>query len=149
VRSPGLIIAGVVVLAALALLGQRLMAGERCVSPPELYGSAPAGYRYEPDRSAALAPGDSVYTARGRGADAFLIAVSVPDPDAQDLDAYLGLAGNSDIVSRSEIDGREVVRLAPERGGRAVAAYKACHFVQVGSQDPAVAEDVARAVVGD
>lgn len=148
-KNPWLLIAGVVALALVAGAGQRLLAGERCADPPDLFGTPPEGYRYAVERRERLRSGEAAYVARGPGKPAFLIAVSVPDPQAQSLDAYVALAQNSDFVNKAEIDGREVVRLAPEQGGRAVAAYKACHFVQVGSEDPGVAEDVARAVFGD
>ncbi len=148
-RNPWLLIAGVVALALVAGVGQRLLAGEGCADPPELFGAPPPGYRYEPETREQLGPGEAAYVARAGDKSAFLISVSVPEPEAQNLDAYIGLAQKTDIVNKAEIDGREVVRLAPEQGGRAVAAFKSCHFIQVGSRDPAVAEDVARAVFGD
>lgn len=148
-RNPWLLIAGVVALALVAGVGQRLLSGEGCADPPELFGAPPEGYRYEPEAREKLRDGEAAYVARGSGKPAFLVSVSVPEPEAQNLDAYIGLAQDTDIVNKAEIDGREVVRLAPAKGGRAVAAFKSCHFIQVGSEDPSVAEDVARAVFGD
>lgn len=148
-NRPWLLIAGVVALALVAGVGQRLLAGESCAEPPELFGAPPQGYRYAPDPRQKLRTGEAAYVARGPEEPAFLISVSVPEPEAQNLDAYVELAQDSDIVNKAEIDGREVVRLAPGQGGRAVAAFKSCHFIQVGSEDAGVAEDVARAVFGD
>ncbi|MDA0135979.1 hypothetical protein [Solirubrobacter deserti] len=141
-----MLIAGVVVLALAAGAGERLLDGERCVAPPELYGDPPAGYRYVAQRS--LADDAREVRRTGSRVTGYLAAVRVPDGEEEDLDAVGERAAPGDVVSRGEIDGRAVARLAPENGGRIVMGFKACHLVQAGSADPRMAEEVARTVFG-
>ena len=145
---PWMLIAGVAALALVAVAGGQLANGERCADPPGLYGDPPAGWSYTPRPATDARPGDDVQVARRPGSKTvgYLISVPVQDQDGESLDAYLAQSADTTVTNEAEINGRKVIRAAPGEGGRVVAAVKACHFVQVLSADPQVAEELARAV---
>jgi hypothetical protein len=145
---PWMLIAGVAALALVAVAGGQLANGERCADPPGLYGDPPAGWSYTPRPATDARPGDDVQVARRPGSKTvgYLISVPVQDQDGESLDAYLAQSADTTVTNEGEINGRKVIRAAPGEGGRVVAAVKACHFVQVLSADPQVAEELARAV---
>ena len=142
--------------------GEPATSPEACASPPDLYGTPPAGYSYaqldaqgqrelrEDLNVEALGASDvrPAIRADSRERVAALVAVSMEGKSGGMVDFAAGMAASGIESTRRDVAGRDVRWLDYGDRGAGAAGFKACHIVMVLGADEQSIEPVAEAVFG-